>query len=78
MIQRAAAVFLLVTLLDVVWALYIAQVSRGKPLLSAFTSAIIALLSGAAVVIYVREPPMLAAAVAGAFAGTYVAVRWMS
>jgi hypothetical protein len=64
-----------VALLDYVWAKYTYAMTSHKPVLAgAYASAIFG-LGGAAVLTYASNPWMLVPAVAGAFVGTWVAVK---
>lgn len=74
--MKALLVFGLVFALDFVWTVYIAAVADKKPLKSAFWSTGTILLGGLAAVEYVKDPWMLIPAGLGAFAATYIAVRY--
>jgi hypothetical protein len=71
--------FLLVTcalfLVDVCWARYIAKVGEGKALPAATWSALIMLCGAFATISYLHDRRLLAAAILGAFLGTYTSVR---
>lgn len=69
-------VFLAVAALDFVWARYTKYVNDGKPVHAGISAIIIMVLGGTAVIGYTSDPWLLIPAGAGAFVGTYGAVRW--
>lgn len=69
------AVFLALFALDFVWAKYTFALSSRRHWQAASYASVIIFLSGGAAVGYVSNPWLLAPAMAGAFAGTFVAVR---
>lgn len=72
----AVGVFAALFVLDFVWAKYTQAMTSKRALgASCYASAII-LLSGFAAVSYTANPMMLIPAMAGAFAGTFTAVRF--
>lgn len=76
MIWQSAAVFAAMFSLDYGWARYTAAItSRSAATAGAYAAAII-VLSGVTTIGYTGNPWLLIPAVAGAFAGTFTAVRW--
>ena len=73
---HAAAVFVALFVLDVFWTRYTAAVTVAHPTRASTYSALIVLANGVAVMIYASEPLMILPAALGAFAGTWVAVKW--
>jgi hypothetical protein len=71
----AAAVFVAVAALDFVWAYYTRYVNDGRAAYAGFAAVLIMLLGGTAVIGYTADPWMLIPAGAGAFVGTFAAVR---
>lgn len=72
---QAIAVFAAVAALDFVWAKYTYAITTKRATLAGFYGAVVFLLSGVATLGYVASPWLLLPAVAGAFVGTYAAVR---
>lgn len=75
MIGRAILVFGATLLADVAWANYTIGVADRRPFLASAWSAIIILLGAVTVLVYTKDPLMVFPAAAGAFAGTWIAVR---
>ena len=75
MICTAAIIFLAVTALDFVWARYTRYVNDAKGIHAGIAAVIIMVLGGTAVIGYTSDPWMLLPAGAGAFVGTYAAVK---
>lgn len=70
----SAAVFAGVFLLDFVWARYNIATAEKRVLLSATYAAAVYLLSGAATILFVTDPWMLAPGAAGGAVGTAASV----
>jgi hypothetical protein len=60
--------------LDVVNAWYIKAISDDKPLVGSIWAVVVTLLSCVAVISYTKDNMMIAPALLGAFAGTYVGI----
>jgi hypothetical protein len=69
-------VFVTVFSLDFVWAKYTQAVAGNAAWLAAGTAIVIYALGGVATLGYTSNPWLLLPAVAGAFAGTFTAVRF--
>lgn len=69
-------VFLLLVVVDFAWSYYVNCIKDGKAHAAASWSAFMMALQGYAAVNYVNDPQLLAAAIAGAWVGTYVGVWW--
>jgi hypothetical protein len=67
--------FLSVAALDFVWAKYTYAMTGRRPIAAGLYASAIFGLGGVAVLTYATNPWMLLPAVAGAFVGTYIAVR---
>lgn len=76
--QECAAAFGALFVLDLVWAKYTAHVIAKRAFWSASYAAGLICLSGGAAVLYTQSPALLIPAALGAWAGTFVAVRWWS
>lgn len=74
----ALVVFAALFALDFVWARYTNAITAQRELAASLYAAALIILSGIAAVVYTTEPLMLVPAALGAFAGTYVAVKWGS
>jgi hypothetical protein len=74
--MKALAVFVAMTVLDFVWARYNMATTSNKAMLSALYSVTIVLLGAFSVISYTDNHVMLLPAAAGAFCGTYLAVRF--
>lgn len=72
---RAVAVFAALFLLDFVWAKYTYAMTSKRPVRAATLASGIILLSGGAAVGYTQNPWLLIPAMAGAWAGTWLAVK---
>lgn len=68
----AAALFAV----DVCWARYIAKVGEGRALQAANWSALIMICGAFATISYLHDRRLLAAAILGAWLGTYTSVRF--
>ena len=73
---RAVAVFVSMTILDILWALYIARVGEKKPLSSACMATFMWVFGAFVVVSYTEDPVYLVPAAIGSFIGTYFAVKY--
>lgn len=73
--MKALYVFAAMALLDFVWARYTAAVTAKGAFKSAGYAATILFLNGSVVLGYASDPWMLLPAGAGAFVGTYFAVK---
>lgn len=71
-----ALAFAALVLVDVVWALYVKALAAKKAATSAFWSVFIYLIGSSVMLKLVEDPNLLIPACAGAFVGTYIAVRW--
>lgn len=71
-----AAVFAAMFVLDFVWARYTAAITARWALCAGFHAITITAINGAATISYVANPWLLIPAIAGAFLGTVVAVKW--
>lgn len=76
MLIKSTIVFAALFALDFVWAKYTTAITAKRPMLASSFASVIILLSGGAAIGYTTEPLMLIPAMAGAFAGTWVAVRY--
>lgn len=74
----AASVFAALFALDFFWAKYTTAITAKRAHLASAYATVLILLSGIAAIVYTAEPVMLIPAMLGAFAGTFVAVRWGS
>lgn len=74
--MKALGIFAALFALDFVWALYTKAITAGHTLRASFTAAGIITLSGTAAIGYTSDPWMLLPAMAGAFCGTYAAIKW--
>lgn len=74
-VGRAASVFAAGVMLDVVWARYTIAVQARRAVVAATFAAAILLFGAVGVTAYVDDPIYLVPAIAGAFVGTYLAVR---
>lgn len=68
-------IFVLTSILDMVWAGYISAVADKKVLMASILSAIIVLFGGISILAYINKPILLIASVLGAFCGTYFMVK---
>ncbi len=76
LLLRAAVVFVAMTATDIIWAKYTRHVADGRPTLAAIFSVGIVLAGGFVTLSYVNEPLMLLPMACGAYAGTWLAVRF--
>lgn len=74
--MRALYVFLAVALMDYCWARYIRATAERRPLHAGGYAAGLLLVSALVVVSYVEDHALILPAVAGAFVGTYLSVRY--
>jgi hypothetical protein len=77
MFLECAIVFVATAAADYFWVQYVSAISKHSAGLAALWSSAIVMVNAAAIVVYVREPATIGAAVAGAFLGTYLSVRRM-
>lgn len=75
-IITASLVFAATFALDYVWAYYTRAVQRHAALPAAWWAFGIIILGGVGQIGYVNDPWLLLPAGAGAFAGTFAAIRW--
>lgn len=68
-------VFIAVAVLDFVWAKYTSYVNDSRAVYAGVAAVLIMVLGGTAVIGYTSDPLMLIPAGAGAFVGTYAAVK---
>jgi hypothetical protein len=73
---QAAAVFVLLTVLDFAWARYTLAIQGGRVMQASLTAGALYALSGLATLSYVADWRLLPFAVAGAAFGTFIALRW--
>lgn len=76
MIFQIVAAFFSLALLDFVWAYYTRAVVAKRPASASAYAAVITVLNGGAAIMYVATPILLLPAAAGAFVGTWLALRW--
>jgi len=74
-IAKALMVFVVTTLSDVFWAIYIRRVSDRKMFSAASISSLIVLFAGFAAIEYVGNNWYLVPAMLGAFVGTYFTLK---
>lgn len=75
---RAVTVFVVYVLFDILYALYVICVSKQRPLAASGISAVMYSVGAYGVMSYLHNPLYLIPLAAGAFIGTYVAVKYMS
>lgn len=75
---RAATVFVVYVLFDILYALYVICVSRQRAIAASGISAMMYSLGAYGVMTYLHNPIYLIPLACGAFIGTYVAVKYMS
>lgn len=75
-LQQVAVVILAMTLLDLVYALYVIATARESAVLAGVLASAIIALSAVVTRAYVNDKRMVPAAMVGAFVGTYVAVAY--
>lgn len=73
---EAIAVFAAMAALDYVWAYYTRAIQAHAALSAASWAVGITVLSGIAQFGYIHNPWLLIPAAAGAFVGTFAAIRW--
>lgn len=74
---QALTVFVVYVLFDILYAVYVMCVTRKMPVSASAVSAVLYSLGAYGVMTYLSNPLYLAPLAAGAFLGTYVAVRFM-
>lgn len=74
---RAATVFVVYVLFDILYALYVMCVSRRLPVTASAVSAALYSLGAYGVMTYLENPLYLVPLACGAFVGTYIAVKYM-
>lgn len=72
---HAVATFACMFVLDLVWVFYTKAVVAKAPLRSASWCALLTSMNAVSAVLYVKNPWLIIPAVAGAFAGTFFAMR---
>lgn len=73
---QSAVAFISVAALDFVWAKYTYAMTGRRPIAAGLYAGAIFALGGVAVLSYAANPWMLLPSVAGAFVGTWAAVRF--
>lgn len=73
----AATVFVVYVLFDILYALYVLCVSRRQAWRASMISSVLYSLGAYGVMSYLENPWYILPLAAGAFIGTYVAVRYM-
>lgn len=76
MIWKIPVTFFSMVILDIVWAYYTSAVAAKRPALAGTFASAIMLFTAAVTVSYVQDPRLLPVVMAGAFVGTYLAVRF--
>lgn len=76
LVTHAVGVFSALAALDFVWAKYTYAMTARHPTLAGVYASVIILFSGYAAIGYTQNPWMLLPAMAGAFVGTWLAVRF--
>ena len=61
--------------IDILWAVYISEVAKNKPLSSAIAGSFLYMLGTLVTIAYVSNPWMILPAVIGGFFGTYFTVK---
>lgn len=74
----ALTVFVVYVVFDILYALYVICVSRKQALAASFTGAALYSLGAVGVMSYTHNALYLIPLSLGAFAGTYIAVKYMS
>lgn len=74
---QALTVFVVYVLFDILYAVYVMCVTRKMPVSASTVSAVLYSLGAYGVMTYLSNPLYLVPLAAGAFLGTYVAVRFM-
>lgn len=77
-IVRALLVFVGAAVVDFLWAGYVTSAAKHRPTPASLYSAAIVGVNGAITLVWINEPRLLVAFAFGAFAGTYVKLRWFS
>jgi len=75
---RAAIIFVVYVLFDILYALYIICVSRERALAASTISALMYSIGAYGVISYLGNLLYLLPLAAGAFLGTYIAVKYMN
>lgn len=76
MLWKSAIVFLALFALDFVWAKYTYAMTNRWPWISSGYASAIILLNGVATISFVKDPILVIPAMLGAFAGTFLAVKF--
>jgi hypothetical protein len=74
---QALTVFVVYVLFDILYAVYVMCVTRKLPVSASAVSAVLYSLGAYGVMTYLSNPLYLIPLAAGAFLGTYVAVKYM-
>lgn len=69
-------VFLAVTLVDIIWALYIKAIAQNAVIRAGITATAIYILGEYAILAYTESPIYIIPATLGAFIGTILTVYW--
>jgi len=77
-ITRGLLVFFGAAILDFLWAGYVTATAKHRAVPAATYSAVIVWVNGALVLVWIHEPVMLGVFGLGAFAGTYLKLRWFA
>lgn len=72
---EAILIFLLMTLVDFIWAISIRAISHDKILIGSLTAAMLVILNGIATISYVNKPLLIIPAAMGAFLGVYLSSK---
>jgi uncharacterized membrane protein YhaH (DUF805 family) len=72
----AIVVFTVMFALDIVWARYTMSASRERAIEASVWASLIIVLSSIVTISYVSNPWLILPAVAGAFVGTYVGIKY--
>jgi hypothetical protein len=74
-IGKAILVFVLVFFTDALWTIYIQSAAKNKSLQAASASAILVLIGGVNIWLFVHSPWLLVPEMLGGFAGTYYIIE---
>lgn len=75
MILKCLAAFFALFALDFVWAIYTKAITANRAVYASVTAMALIGLSGTAAIVYTSDPWMLIPAMAGAFFGTFAAIK---
>ena len=75
-IGKAVLVFWLIFFTDALWTIYIQAASKNKALLAASASAILVLIGGVNIWLFIHTPWLLIPEMIGGFVGTYVVIQY--